>query len=76
MSAVNVSVKLRKGESQERLLKRFTKICKKSEIVKLHLEKTSYYLTKTQKKRKKRLKNQWLRNKKKNKKNSFRRRYK
>lgn len=61
--SVNVSIKLRKGESQDKLLKRFNKKCRKEEVIKEYLDKTSFFKTKTQKKREKRRKNQYLRSK-------------
>ena len=61
MSAVNVEVELRPGESSDKLIKRFFKKVKKTEIIKEYLEKTAYAKTKSQKKRDKRLKNRNLR---------------
>jgi ribosomal protein S21 len=59
----NFQVKLKPGESQERLIKSFLKRCKKEDIIKEHVEKTSFFMTKSQKKRQKRLKNKFLREK-------------
>lgn len=59
--AINVEERLREGESQERLIKRFFKKCKKQEIIREHLEKTSYFKTRQQKKREKVLKSKYLR---------------
>jgi len=59
----NIEVKSRAGENADKLVKRFIKKCKKEDIVKEYLEKTSYALTKSQKKRAKRLKNRFLRQK-------------
>lgn len=59
----NVVVTLRKGESQERLLKRFLKKCKKVDIIREYLDKTSYHKTRSQKKRDKILRNKFLRKK-------------
>ncbi len=67
-SPANVIVKLKPGETQERLLKRFSKKCKKTEIIKEYLEKVSFFKTKRQKRKEKQLKNKWLRNKYKNRK--------
>jgi len=61
----NVEVTLKPGESQDKLLKRFMKKCKKVDIVKEYLDKTSYFKTNREKKREKRIKNQWLKNSKK-----------
>lgn len=58
---VHVEVKPREGESQERMIKRFFKKCKKSEIIKEYLEKTSYYRSKSRKRRDKILKNKYMR---------------
>ncbi len=61
--AVNVEVKLKKGESQEKLLRRFSKKCKKTEVVREHLDKTSHFKTKREKRREKTERSKWLRNK-------------
>lgn len=58
-----VEVKLRPGESQDRLLKRFLKKCKRQEVIEEYVEKTLFYRTKSQKKRFKVLKNKFLREK-------------
>jgi len=60
---VNVEVILRPGEAQDRLLKRFMKKYKKTEIGKQYLEKTSFFKTNAQKRKEKQMKNKWLRNK-------------
>jgi ribosomal protein S21 len=60
---VNVEVALKPGESSDRLIKRFIKKCKKSEIIKEHLEKVSFFRTPSQKRRYKRAKNKHLREK-------------
>lgn len=52
---INISVALRDGENQEKLIKRFFKKCKKENIINEYLDKTSHHLTKSQKKRKKRM---------------------
>jgi ribosomal protein S21 len=65
MAACNIEVKLRRGETQEKLLKRFSKKCKKADIVKTYVEKTSFFKTKAEKRKEKQMKNKWLRNKKK-----------
>lgn len=48
---INVEVYLRDGESQEKLMKRFFKKCKKEDIIREYLGKTSYFKTRSQKKR-------------------------
>jgi ribosomal protein S21 len=58
-----VKVELKPGESQEKLLKRFTKKCKKENITKEYIEKTSFFTKKSLKKRQKRLKNAFLKKK-------------
>lgn len=61
MAAVNIEAKLRPGETSERLIKRFFKKCKKHDIVREYLNKTSYFRTKRQKKREKVLRNKHIR---------------
>lgn len=51
------------GNDQERLIKKFLKKVKKSEILREYLDKTSFHLTKSQKRREKIRKNKFLRNK-------------
>jgi ribosomal protein S21 len=58
-----MEVRLKPGESVDRLIKRFLKKVKKHNIVQEHVDKTSYFLTKSQKKRAKRSKNAFLRKK-------------
>lgn len=60
---VNVEVRLKPGESADKLIKRFVKKCKKSDIIKEHLEKVSFFLTPSQKRKQKRAKNKHLREK-------------
>lgn len=55
-----VEVRLKEGESSEKLIKRFVKKCKKQEIIKEYLEKVSFYRSKSQKRRDKMLKNRFL----------------
>lgn len=55
--AVNVSIVLKDGENQEKLIKRFFKICKKQGILEEHLEKVSHARSKSQKRRDKIRKN-------------------
>lgn len=57
--AINLEVKLRKHDTGEKLLKIFTKKCKKQNIIKEYLEHT-YYQTRSQKKREKRKRNNYL----------------
>lgn len=61
MNAINVQVKVREGESSERLIRRFFKKCKKVDIVREHLDKVSFARSKSQKKRAKIQKNKYLR---------------
>ncbi len=56
----NVQVKLRPGEPQERLLKRFVKKCKKLEIIQEHLDKVAYFKSKKERRRQKKLEAIWL----------------
>lgn len=58
---INVSVELRPGESSDRLIKRFVKKCKSEDIVREYLGKISFYKTRSEKKRDKIRKNQYLR---------------
>jgi len=41
---VNVSVTKRRGESDERLIRRFNRKCKKQKIVQEYRSKTDYYI--------------------------------
>ena len=59
--SVLVEVKPRPGEAQERMIRRFFKKCKKQDIVKEYLEKTSFARSKSQKRRDKIRKNKRLR---------------
>jgi ribosomal protein S21 len=61
--SINIEVTLRPGESGEKLIKRFSKKCKKQEVIQEYLDKTSFFRTKSQKKRDKVLKNKYLREK-------------
>ena len=63
----NVEVFLGERESQESLLRRFSKKCKKQDIVKEYLDKTSCFKSKSQKRKEKSLKAQYIRNKEKSK---------
>jgi len=42
--ALNVKVELRRGESSERLIRRFIKKCKKEKIIEKYRERTGYYV--------------------------------
>ena len=42
--AVNVKVELRRGETSERLIRRFIKKCKKEKVVETYREKTTHYV--------------------------------
>jgi ribosomal protein S21 len=61
MKTINAEVKLKDGESQEKLLRRFLKKCKKQDIVKEYLDKTSYFKSKREKRKEKHLRNKYLR---------------
>lgn len=64
---IHVEEKLKDGESEERLIRRFFKKCKKQNIVKEYLEKTSFFKTKRQKKKEKSENAEYLRKSNKNK---------
>lgn len=57
---INIQVVAREGESVDCLLKRFSKKCKKEDIIKEYLEKTSFFKTKSEKRRQKRLDRQFF----------------
>ena len=61
MSCVNVEVRLTNGMTEEKLIKKFFKKVKSENIVREYLDKTSFALTKSQKQKAKRRKNQFLR---------------
>ena len=42
--AVNVKVELKRGESPERLIRRFIKKCKREKVVETYRAKTDYYI--------------------------------
>ena len=42
--ATNVVVELRRGESSERLIRRFIKKCKRDKVVELYKARTSHYI--------------------------------
>ncbi len=49
--ATNVTVRLRRGETSERLIRRFIKKCKRERIVDIYKEKTGYYIKPSVKKK-------------------------
>lgn len=54
--AVNVKVRQRRGETSERLIRRFIKKCKKEKVVEQYRERTAYYIKPSVKKKLKRQK--------------------
>ena len=42
--ATNVKVELRRGETSERLIRRFTKKCKNERVVEIYKQKTDHYI--------------------------------
>ena len=42
--ATNVKVELRRNETSERLIRRFSKKCKKDRVLEIYREKTDYYI--------------------------------
>lgn len=42
--ATNVSVKLRRGETSEKLIRRFNRKCKKEKVVELFRARTDHYI--------------------------------
>lgn len=64
MSLINVQVRLESGMSQEKLLKKFLKKTKNENIIREYLEKTSFYLSPSEKRKAKRRKNKFLREQK------------
>ena len=54
--ATNVVVKLRRGESPERLVKRFIKKCKKQKVVETYRARTDHYIKPSVKRKMKRKK--------------------
>jgi len=52
--AVNLKVVKRRGESDERLIRRFNRKCKKQKIVQEYRERTDYYVKPSVRKRMKR----------------------
>lgn len=54
--AINVKVELRRGESSEKLIRRFIKKCKRERIVEIYKAKTDHYIKPAVKKKLKRQK--------------------
>ena len=54
--ATNIRVDLRRGESTERLIKRFIKKCKREKIVETYRAKTDFYIKPAKKRKLKRKK--------------------
>jgi ribosomal protein S21 len=54
--ATNVVVEPRRGESCERLIRRFSKKCKKERVIEIYREKTGYYVKPSVKRKMKRQK--------------------
>ena len=52
--AVNISVRLRGGETSERLIRRFIKKCKREKVVDQYRSKTDYHIKPSVKKKLKR----------------------
>lgn len=61
--AINAEVKAKGDESVESLLKRFSKKCKKEDIINEHLDKTSHFKSKKQRRREKLSKSLYLKEK-------------
>ena len=58
--ATNILVTQRPGESTDKLIKRFIKKCKNEDIVQEYLDKTSFFKSKSEKRREKIRKNRYL----------------
>ena len=56
--AINVVVRLRRGESSERLIRRFIKKCKKERVVETYRQRTDHYIKPSVKRKLKREKAQ------------------
>lgn len=54
--ATNVKVELRRGETSERLIRRFSKKCKKDKVLEIYREKTGYFVKPSVKRKVKRQK--------------------
>ena len=59
--AINVSVKARRNEHSERLIRRFIKKCKKEKVVETYRERTEFYQKPSVKKRNKKRRAQRMR---------------
>lgn len=49
--STNVKIELRRNESVERLIRRFSKKCKKERVIEIYREKTDYYVKPSVKKK-------------------------
>lgn len=49
--AINVKVELRRGESSEKLIRRFNRKCKKEKVVETYRAKTDHYIKPSVKKK-------------------------
>ena len=54
--ATNVKVEIRRGETSERLIRRFSKKCKKEKVLEIYREKTGYFVKPSVKRKVKRQK--------------------
>lgn len=54
MAATNVRVELRRGESTERLIRRFIKKCKKEKVIETYRARTDHYIKPSVKRKMKR----------------------
>ena len=54
--AINVRVDLRRGESSERLIRRFIKKCKRERVVEIYRQRTDHYIKPSVKRKLKRQK--------------------
>ena len=52
--STNVRVELRRGETSEKLIRRFSKKCKKEKVVEIYREKTGYFVKPSVKRKMKR----------------------
>ncbi|MDP3763684.1 MAG: 30S ribosomal protein S21 [bacterium] len=59
--AINVQVKLSEGMSQDKLHKKFLKKVKNENVIREYLDRTSFYLSPSEKRRAKQRKNKFLR---------------
>jgi len=59
--SVNVEVTPRENESDDRMIRRFFKKCKKEDIIREHLDKTQFFRSPRQKRRQKTLNSKYLR---------------